>query len=332
MISAEVVDGADQIHPVVQGDGAASQGPAPAGEGRQALAEGSIKPFNVGGVDHAGAALRAAPELLDLSRPASENTALDTHDAAVGVMLDDLRNLEGFPVPPARPTRLACRKRITKGFPEGTGVGPKSIRAEQQRGTSGTPTDPRQEGPHQPQVPLLTDLPGQPQPLAYTHRQRHPANFALLLNADLIGLHLAQRLGLFDQVFLHGLGLPPCPCKPRRHRPLIKAKGDHDGLQGTAMRQEGEDQADGLHRRTQAVEDRPFPSREGGVALLADQALLLARVNANVALPGLASSWAVKIGTKCVSEVHASPPGVDLAFAKSRAGPPFLLQIRFSTL
>jgi hypothetical protein len=56
------------------------------------------------------------------------------------------------------------------------------------------------------------------------------------------------------------------------------------------------------------------------------------RVNTEVALPDLASGWAVRIGTKCGGEVHAPPPGVDVAFAKSRAGPSLLLRIRFTTL
>jgi hypothetical protein len=68
------------------------------------------------------------------------------------------------------------------------------------------------------------------------------------------------------------------------------------------------------------------------VALFADQALLLARVYANVALPGLASGWTVQIGTKYVSEVHALPPGSVLGFAKSMAGPSLLLQICLTTV
>ena len=66
MIGAEVVDGADQVHSVVKCRGAAGQGSTPAGERRQALAEGGIEPFDVSGVDHASAALRAAAELFDL--------------------------------------------------------------------------------------------------------------------------------------------------------------------------------------------------------------------------------------------------------------------------
>src|SRR2546430_2325318 len=83
------------------------------------------------------------------------------------------------------------------------------------------------------------------------------------------------------------------------------------------VQQPGEPQADCLRRPTQPVEDRPFPGCEGCVALRADQALLLARVHAKVALPGLASGGAVKIGTKCVSKVHALPPGSVLGVAKS---------------
>src|SRR5262249_36096835 len=112
----------------------------------------------------------------------------------------------------------------------------------------------------------------------------------------------------------------------------VEAKGHHDSLQGTPMCQQGEHEADRLGWGTQPVEGRPVRRREGLAALCADEALLFARMNANVALTCLTSGWAVKIGTKCGSEVHASPPGIDLAFAKSMAGPPLFLQIRVTTV
>src|SRR5713226_6931380 len=97
MVGAEVVDRADQIHPVVKRSGATGQGSTPAGERSQALAEGGIEPFNVGGVDHAVAALRAAAELFDLRGRAGQNAALDTDHAPLNVVLDNLSNIEGFP-------------------------------------------------------------------------------------------------------------------------------------------------------------------------------------------------------------------------------------------
>src|SRR5262245_36925906 len=89
MISAEIVDGTDQIHPRVQRGGAPRQGPAPAGECGQTLAEGSIESFNVGSVNHA-LALRALNKLFDLRRWAGQNPVFDTGHPPRQVMLDDL--------------------------------------------------------------------------------------------------------------------------------------------------------------------------------------------------------------------------------------------------
>ena len=71
------------------------------------------------------------------------------------------------------------------------------------------------------------------------------------------------------------------------------------------MGHQREDQADRLGGRAQARR-RACGRGEGLVALLADQALFLARVNANVALALLPSGGAVQIGTKCGGEVHAA--------------------------
>src|SRR5262249_62144518 len=116
MVGGEVVDGTDQIHPRVQRGGAPGQGPAPAGESRQALTEGGIESFNVSGVDHARAALRAAAELFDLRGRASENAALNTDHMPLNIVLDDLRNMKDFPALQARTAWLPCVQRSTEGI------------------------------------------------------------------------------------------------------------------------------------------------------------------------------------------------------------------------
>ena len=45
-------------------------------------------------------------------------------------------------------------------------------------------------------------------------------------------------------MLLYGLPLAARARSPVRHRPLVEAEGDHDGLEGTAMGQQGE------HERT----------------------------------------------------------------------------------
>ena len=104
---AKVVDCADQIHPVFQRAALAGQRPPAARQRGQALAEGGVEPFNVGGVEHAGTALRAAAQLFDLRRRAGQNAALDADHPPLHVVLDDLGDMEVSPGAQVGPTRFA---------------------------------------------------------------------------------------------------------------------------------------------------------------------------------------------------------------------------------
>jgi hypothetical protein len=86
------------------------------------------------------------------------------------------------------------------------------------------------------QVTLRADFASQPQAGTDHHRQGHPHDPPLGLDADLIRLHLPQVAWLFNQMFLDSLPLSPGACFPRGHGPLVKPKGDDDRLQGTAVR------------------------------------------------------------------------------------------------
>ena len=124
MRRAKVVDCADQIHPVFQRAALAGERPPAARQRGQALAEGGVEPFNVGGVEHAGTALRAVAQLFDLRRRASQNAALDADHTPLHVVLADLGDMEVFPGAQVGPARLAYGERIAKGFSDRTGVGP----------------------------------------------------------------------------------------------------------------------------------------------------------------------------------------------------------------
>src|SRR4029434_10783784 len=91
---------------------------------------------------------------------------------------------------------------------------------------------------------LLTALP--PWTACGQHRQRHPPDAPLFLDAQLIGLHLSQVAWLFDQMLVHGLPLSTGACPPRGDRPLVKPKGRHNRLQGTPMGEQGHHDGHGL--------------------------------------------------------------------------------------
>ena len=98
----------------------------------------------------------------------------------------------------------------------------------------------------------------------------------------------------------------PERCNPRRYArrtqtpPRWLARGTH----GRARSQ----QHYGLCRGTQPIEDGPFAGAEGFMTRVADEALLLLRMDPNIALAGLASGMTVLIGAECSRGVHDTPP------------------------
>src|SRR5258708_27432052 len=70
---AEVVDGTNEIHAMLQRQRATYQGPASARQRSEALTKRRIEPFDVGGVDHPSA-VRATPQRLDAGRRATDNS------------------------------------------------------------------------------------------------------------------------------------------------------------------------------------------------------------------------------------------------------------------
>jgi len=95
---------------------------------------------------------------------------------------------------------------------------------------------------------------------------------------------------------------PAWPWTPaRRTNPLRSAhplRSDDDGLQGAAVRHQGHHAGHRLSRSPQTIHRRTFCAGEGLPALGADEPFILTRMNANVALAGLASGRARQIGAE----------------------------------
>src|SRR4029450_120192 len=75
------------------------------------------------------------------------------------------------------------------------------------------------------------------------------------------------------------------------------------------MANQGHDDEHSPRRGPQPIEDRPFGSAEGFVTRVADEALLLPRMDTDIALANLASGMAVRIGAECNRGVHDNSPG-----------------------
>src|SRR5437879_351485 len=128
-------------------------------------------------------------------------------------------------------------------------------------------------------------------------------------------------------MLLHSLALHAASRHPTRHRPLVEAKRRDDGLGRTAVGEQRHHEGDGLGRGAQAVQRGAFRSAERLVARGTQEPLVLARVDADVALAGLASGRACQPGAECCGGVHAGPPCLTLTYAKrSMAGSLFLSQ------
>jgi hypothetical protein len=74
---------------------------------------------------------------------------------------------------------------------------------------------------------------------------------------------LQVHLPLLDHMLMHPLALLASTDQPGSDGPLIQAKGCDDGLEGTAVAQQGEDDGHQVRSRVLPVEGRALRSGEG---------------------------------------------------------------------
>src|SRR6516165_11063601 len=107
---------------------------------------------------------------------------------------------------------------------------------------------------------------------------------------------------------MHTLALPARAGPPRRDGAFVAPKRRHNRLHGAPMSEQRHHEAHRLSRGAQPIEDRPFCSAEGCVTRVADEALLLLRMDTDIALANLTSGMAVLIGAECNRGVHDTSP------------------------
>src|SRR5262249_38425183 len=95
---------------------------------------------------------------------------------------------------------------------------------------------------------------------------------------------------------------------PISHSALVQPKRRHDCLHGTPMGEQGHHEHHGLCRGAQSIEDGPCAGTEGFMTRVADEALLLLRMDTDIAPADLASGRAVPVGAECRPGVHDAPP------------------------
>jgi hypothetical protein len=326
MRGTKIIHCPDQIPPMLHRHRAACQSPASTRQRCQARTQGRVAPLAVGGVD-APVPVRATPQRLDPCGGALHDAPLDSNDPPRRLALDALRAADVTPGPPPRPSLGSRPLRLTAGLPHRSEVGDAPIGTAPKGAGGRTAPPPLEELPDQGHVALDTALAREPPTGLDHYRPRHPDDAPLGLDADRIGLDVPAVPGLLAPMLLHSLPLAAGTGLPRGNRPLVTSQGHDERWQWAAVRQQRQDEREGLGWRPLAVKRRSFRRGEGLVALRADEALVLTRMEANSALASLSSSGTRSIGAECRSGVHACPPSsVGERTKRSMAGPPFALQ------
>src|SRR5437588_4070965 len=95
-----------------------------------------------------------------------------------------------------------------------------------------------------------------------------------------------------------------CSLLPSGYRSFIYPIGMHNGLNGTAIGQQDNDDDHQFRWRAQSFHHRPSSCAKGLVTRAAAIALRLIRMNANVARPDLASCGTRRIRAKLLRRIH----------------------------
>jgi hypothetical protein len=111
----------------------------------------------------------------------------------------------------------------------------------------------------------------------------------LLLDAQLVSLHVREDVGLLDQPVLYALAVRSCPLLPGCHGPFVQAEGHDDGGGRTTIGQQRHDLHEQRRGPMQPVEGRAFTGREGLSTHAAAKALRLLTMHADVPFVSLPS-------------------------------------------
>src|SRR5262245_62117902 len=109
----------------------------------------------------------------------------------------------------------------------------------------------------------------------------------------------------------------PCIVLPRRDRAFVQSKGDHNGLQRAAVRQEREHEHDEIPVRAHAVERRVFRFAESLMALMTKVTPFVPTLDPDVATTDF--PFAGQEHRKYRTTLRVAPPSVPLCTRLSPA-------------
>jgi len=299
MLSAEVVDCADQIHSRLQRFTRFGKRSTAPRQTRQALAKRRIQSLDEGRVDDA-LALRTRNHPVNVASLALHDTPLNAAHTPVLVLFNHLRNEDSRPGSQRRSPRRIRRQRLAKQLTDDADVSFQAVRAKQQaqRQSRCTGADLFNQPGDQSAIAAMGNRPTQPQPGADHHGQGHPDDAALLLDSQFIHLHLTEIARRGNQSFMQSLAMPASALLPIGNGALIQGKGRDNGLPRAAVCQQSGHLRKAFIRVAQSVKRRAFGCGKGLAANRAFEAALLLRMNGDVAFFQSASSRASQIRTK----------------------------------
>lgn len=304
MIGTKVVDTTDNKHASLQGFGLAGQVAAATGQPSQTLAKSGIEPFDKGGVNLTSplTGLQQLNHLLG----AALNHPPDNGQMAIKALFDHLDDGDLRPEPQLTATRLTpARDRAAKSPMKGVDIASQTIHRQQQRSAQGHTPNLVGQALDQGLIPLPANHSTQPQPGGNHYRHGHPNDPTQNFDFDFIGLYLKQiKQTASPHMLMHPLTMLPSPPPPVLDRPLIEPKGDHNGLDGTPLSQQGQHQDHPLRLRFQPIENTTFAGTKGLFADRTLTSLFFETMDADITTSTLSSCRTVNVRAKYLFEVH----------------------------
>ena len=306
MDHAKVIDTADQIHACLQRLQPMSGIPTAPGQGGQTLAERGIQSFNKRGIEHTSS-VRLCQEFLGPVECSLGHASSDLDDPLVPSVFDDGGDQKLRPrLQGGSSSANGALDLFAKRAPNTAGIGSPAIGANQKWSQRlAARSDLPQQPISQASISAEAESSCKPQAGRNHHGQAHPGDHLSPFDSDLIGLNMDQvKSSLLDYCLMQPLAVIPGSISPPRHGSLIESKGVDNRLDRTAIREQGNHHHNELRWLAQPFHHGSTPGTKRVTAAATAIALPLAIMDANVALPDLASCRTRLVWAKLSGRVH----------------------------
>ncbi len=258
--------------------------PTPSGQGGQPGSKRRVQPFDGGRVDHAQADLTGLPDRFRCLQAAVRQPTPHRSHAPLGVLFDDLDNVQICPDDQGWPPAFATPLRIAKHPQDRLGPCREPIHRPQDRLAHA------RGGPHvldhlrdQRRVARGRDRAPHEQAREDRHGSGQRDRAILSFDIQLVALDLAEvDLPLADDLVLDLLSVPTGFEMPIGDRALVQPKGEDNRRDRAAMGEQGQDDHDQPGRMFESEQWGADRFRERLATSVADVAAFFVRMDADV--------------------------------------------------